>query len=336
MQLDPLEDVSGNSPLYPSPGRTQPPLLQPQPRLSMRAKIASSFLTTTKVPYLASSSTLNKGATGNGSSFFAFKQQASSLGSMLSSFGSSISSNESASSLSPRPHPSSQQQQWTSANDRITDNRLFGFDEEETPPPVDDESNKSLLGDGPVGHQDIYSFHPCGVLTLHRCWISRNVVRKREQTRTVEKLDLSIKQEDVAEWQMARAPEWEEVKVPLAPASGENKQRRPWLSHAEIMTYNAADERPLWSWPQFSFQTYKDTSNVLGRKLASGEVPATATVVIRRDMPEPYSSRVDRVNKTVSASQGDESNLDDAVAELESTSKQQLHEKSKDSPCLFR
>ncbi|KAI9256468.1 hypothetical protein BDA99DRAFT_516465 [Phascolomyces articulosus] len=348
-----------------------------------RAKLASIFLLPSKSPYLVNVSRANlqrntDNYAASSSSFKAFKQQASSsLGSMLSSFGSSISSTDSSSSLSARQ----QQQQnntapWTSAHDKLSDNRLFGFDEEELSA-VDDDS-RLLQDDKNIGYQDIYSIHPRGILTLHRCWISKSVVRKREQARTIEKLDLVVKQEDVAEWAMARTAEWEQVKIPLTtttptttpisisptssaianntiaeqleqviddeaedgeeeekepqqqqpqkqqdrnntPAHHKRKHARPWLSHAEIMTYATGDELPLWSSVQFSLQTYSEDVSTLRHKLwTTGELPASKAVVVRRDMPEPYSRRIDRVGKTSARiSSPNEENLDDALAELE-------------------
>lgn len=295
-----------------------------------RAKLATTFLLQTKTPYLAQgtkSGHMSRAKSGtNLTSFGSFKQQASSsLGSMLSSLGSSIgSSTDSSASSFPSVRP---QRSWTSANDRLSDNRLFGFDEEESPG-VDDESRPGYYYNEHIGYQDIYSIHPQGVLTLHRCWISSSVVRKREHARTVEKLDLSVKHEDVAEWPMARTAEWDQVKVPLLPEDEKatkttaTTKSRPWLAHAEIMTYNAAEEPPLWALSQFRFETYTENQATLAHKLwRTGEVPETETVNMRRDMPEPYTSRIDRVNKTNTriASQGEE-NLDDALAELEGNS----------------
>ncbi|KAI7857174.1 hypothetical protein BDC45DRAFT_566699 [Circinella umbellata] len=343
-----------------------------------RAKLASIFLLPSKAPYLVNVSRANHQRNGdnyNSSSstpFKAFKQQASSsLGSMLSSFGSSMSSTDSSTSLSfAKQQPNNNNTQWTSAHDKLSDNRLFGFDEEELSA-VDDDTRLLQDDSNHIGYQDMYSIHPRGMLTLHRCWISKSVVRKREQARTIEKLDLVVKQEDVAEWAMARTAEWEQVKIPLVVIASNtttmgdnnsisdqhqeeninhkgngkkenhNRQRkrqqdknkehlqeqqqqqkkhsRPWLSHAEIMTYAAGDELPLWSSVQFSLQTYTEDESTIGYKLwNTGEVPASKTIAVRHDVPEPYSRRIDRVGKTSARiSSPNEENLDDALAELE-------------------
>ncbi|KAI9498022.1 hypothetical protein BDB00DRAFT_800701 [Zychaea mexicana] len=307
-----------------------------------RAKLASMFLLPSRSPYLVNASRANHHQRIDNSSsstpFKAFKQQASSsLGSVLSSFGSSISSTDSSSSLSSRQqHQNNNNTAWTSAHDKLSDNRLFGFDEEELS--AADDDSRLLQDDNNIGYQDMYSIHPRGILTLHRCWISRSVVRKREQSRTIEKHDLVIKQEDVAEWSMARTAEWEQVKVPLSLDTSSKEQQnddqqqqqdiksnrvrkhtRPWLSHAEIMTYGSGDESPLWSSPQFSLQTYTEYVPTLRHKLwTTGDMPTSEAVVVRRDVPEPYSRRIDRVGKTTAriASQNEE-NLDVALAELE-------------------
>ena len=85
------------------------------------------------------------------------------------------------------------------------------------------------------------------------------------------------------------------------------------------MTYAAGDELPLWSSVQFSLQTYTEDESTLSHKLwSTGEVPASTTIAVRRDVPEPYSRRVDRVGKTSARiSSPNEENLDDALAELE-------------------
>ena len=302
-----------------------------------RAKLSTMFLLPTKIPYLVHASKSSHGGSNNtngtghtnasgsnsskalldgATSFKTFKQQASSsLGSMLSSFGSSISSTDSSSSFSSmRQHHA-----WTSAHDKLADNRLFGFDEEEMPTVEDDDSR--TLHDGRIGYQDMYSIHPRGMLTLHRCWVSKSVVKKRDHSRTIE---LVVKQEDVAEWSMARTAEWEQVKVSLAKDNNatdttrKKKRRSPWLSNAEITTC-LPDEQPLWTSSRFSLQTFSEDPATLSKKLwKTGEMPEAKAVHVRRELPEPYSSRIDRVGKTTARiTSQDEENLDDALAELE-------------------
>ncbi|KAI8886992.1 hypothetical protein K501DRAFT_213041 [Backusella circina FSU 941] len=227
-------------------------------------------------------------------------RQEQSLGSMmLSSLGSS---------LPPK---------WMKSNDPL----MFGFDDEE----LDDDDDKMMSDE--MGYQDIYSFHPDGFLTLHRCWVAKVVVRKRESHRVFDKTDFSIKEEDVAEWRVSRNSEWDQVMMPSvakAPSRYDPEVAPPpqkrWLSNAEINT--CADRPALWTHQQFSFQTYNDTGNELQRLLGAGRVPPTNKIVMLKGLPEPISSRLDRVKKMSSriTTLGDDDmneNLDDALAELE-------------------
>jgi hypothetical protein len=206
----------------------------------------------------------------------------------------------------------------------------------------------------------LYSFHPDGILNLHRCWVVKTVVKKRESGRNFEKLDLSLKEEDVAEWRVARSADWDQVRLIAAvkdnadqqqasedseqnssTSGGKKKDKKQqakkqqqtfaatldkprnnkklWLSNAEITTYaNLPDDPVLWTYHQFSFQTYKDTKD-LQRLLHAGIVPNTDTMIMLKGMPEPVSSRIDRVRKTTTRIANDsvEENMEDALAELE-------------------
>jgi hypothetical protein len=195
-----------------------------------RAKITAMFVTATKSPYLVNNSSVynyNKGgvttttattttsttsttdssttSTYNSPNFTgSIKQQASS---MLSSFGSGMSHLPYLPSASVG---SSVQQQLTkkwNQQDK-SDTLMFGFDEEY------DDSAKMMNDE--IGYQDLYSFHPDGILTLHRCWVGKTVVKKRENGRNLEKLDLSLREEDVAEWKVARNSDWDQVKLSIA------------------------------------------------------------------------------------------------------------------------
>ncbi|KAI9312209.1 hypothetical protein BX666DRAFT_1989627 [Dichotomocladium elegans] len=299
---------------------------QQQQQQLPRGRLSSTFLLHTKTPYLVNATTkIIQGSSENGGKallestipFKSFKQQASSV---LSSLGTSIGS-------VTGEQGTNRHNSWTSARDKLADNRLFRFDEET--PSIEDDVK--YLHDDNVGYQDMYSIHPRGILTLHRCWISRSVVKKRDQTWSVE---LLVKQEDVAEWSMARTAEWDVVKVPLGrsltvndagsspPSVGvavaRKKKRRPWLSSAEIMTY-LSDGHPLWTSPQFTLQTFTEDPSTLAHKMwVTGEMPAAQPITMRRELPEPYSSRIDRITKTMThiANQSEE-NIDDALAELE-------------------
>jgi hypothetical protein len=230
---------------------------------------------------------------------------------------------------------------WISPSDKNNDNRVFGFEEEETT--LEDDATK-VIGDE-IGYQDMYSFHPNGTMTLHRCCIATGIVRRRENGRMVERIELSVREEDIAEWRVARALDWDEIKLPLETpavnsvhANGKkgrhesNKSKKAharqvqvtnhtWLSNAEISTYPVTpDDHNLWSLPQFRFQMYEETdSKKLHDALASGKVPLTKRLLIKRDMPEPISRRVGRVNKTMarSAKSNEDGNMDEALAELE-------------------
>ncbi|KAI9248359.1 hypothetical protein EDC94DRAFT_625046 [Helicostylum pulchrum] len=273
-----------------------------------RAKITSMFVSATKVPYLMNNShiynakSMNENA--NNASVGSIKQQATS---MLSSFGSSMSH------LSYSPSQGqAQKSKWNDKSDTL----MFGFDEEY------DDSAKMINDE--IGYQDLYSFHPDGILTLHRCWVVKTVVKKRENGRNLEKLDLSLREEDVAEWRVARNSDWDQVKLPLEPTTKKKKpvykknSKKLWLSNAEITTYaSVPDDAPLWTQHQFKFQTFKEKD--LQRVLNAGIIPATETMVMLKGMPEPVSSRIDRVRKTTTRIANDnvEENMEDALAELE-------------------
>lgn len=325
-----------------------------------RAKIVAMFVTASKSPYLVNNSVYKSNLSSHNSlssnadspntnPLGSIKQQATS---MLSSFGSNLSHlpympNSSSSSSSMNQSS----KKWDKNNNNSNDTLMFGFDEEY------DDSTKMINDE--IGYQDMYSFHPDGVLTLHRCWVAKTVVKKRENGRTLEKLDLSLKEEDVAEWRVARSADWDQVRLSVDPSSllhvehqeeestissnegskkkknktsnhhhqnqkqtfavdvHKNKKKKLWLSNAEITTYTN-DEPALWTHHQFSFQTYQDTKD-LQRVLHAGIIPKTDTLIMLKGMPEPVSSRIDRVRKTTTRIANDsvEENMEDAVAELE-------------------
>ncbi|RCH97349.1 Breast carcinoma amplified sequence 3, partial [Rhizopus stolonifer] len=148
---------------------------------------------------------------------------------------------------------------------------MFGFDE-------DYEDLAKTHGD--MGSQALYTFHPSGLLTLYRCWV----------TKSVKDREMLMKKESVAEWKVARHSDWNQVQHKLEPTKKvkKKKQNLLWLSNAEITTY--AQEFPIWSRSQFVFQTYQ--------KCLAGEMPVTETLVMPKEMPEPVSSRMNRVRKT--------------------------------------
>ncbi|KAF1799995.1 hypothetical protein FB192DRAFT_1449478 [Mucor lusitanicus] len=304
-----------------------------------RAKIVAMFVTASKSPYLVNNSVYKNSLSShnslssnsdspNANPLGSIKQQATS---MLSSFGSNLSH------LPYLPTSTSQQAKKWDRNNSSSDTLMFGFDEEY------DDSTKMINDE--VGYQDMYSFHPDGVLTLHRCWVAKTVVKKRENGRTLEKLDLSLKEEDVAEWRVARNADWDQVRLSVDPALAvgeeedlqgskkkknkassqsqkqtfavDTRKKKLWLSNAEITTYTN-DEPALWTHHQFSFQTYHDTKD-LQRVLNAGMIPKTDTMIMLKGMPEPVSSRIDRVRKTTTRIANDsvEENMDDAIAELE-------------------
>ncbi|KAI8643803.1 hypothetical protein BD408DRAFT_384881 [Parasitella parasitica] len=309
-----------------------------------KAKIIAMFVTASKSPYLVNNSVYKSSLSShtslssnsdspNANPLGSIKQQATS---MLSSFGSSMSH------IPYMPTSSSQQSKKWDKNSG-SDTLMFGFDEEY------DDSTKMINDE--IGYQDMYSFHPDGVLTLHRCWVAKTVVKKRENGRMLEKLDLSLKEEDVAEWRVARNVEWDEVRLSVDSASScsppeetspephannqkkkKNKQssnsqknafavdtrkKKLWLSNAEITTYTN-DEPALWTRHQFIFQKYQETKD-LQRLLHAGIIPNTDTMIMLKGMPEPVSSRIDRVKNTTTriANDSAEENMEDALAELE-------------------
>jgi hypothetical protein len=326
-----------------------PPIINRNLSKEPRAKIVAMFVTASKSPYLVNNSSYKTNLSShnslssnsdspNANPLGSIKQQATS---MLSSFGSSMSH------LPYMPAGSNQQSKKWDKN-TVNDTLMFGFDEEY------DDSTKMINDE--VGYQDMYSFHPDGILTLHRCWVAKTVVKKRENGRTLEKLDLSLKEEDVAEWRVARNADWDQVRLTVDPtststvtpppidednselnANSNNKKKKNkinnnnqkntfavdtrkkklWLSNAEITTYTN-DEPALWTHHQFSFQTYQDTKD-LQRILNAGIIPKTDTLIMLKGMPEPVSSRIDRVRKTTTRIADDsvEENMEDALAELE-------------------
>ncbi|KAG1453622.1 hypothetical protein G6F56_007522 [Rhizopus delemar] len=170
---------------------------------------------------------------------------------------------------------------------------MFGFDEEY-------EDASKMMNDE-IGYQDLYTFHPNGILTLHRCWVAKMATQDR--------LDLSLKKESVAEWKVARDSDWDPLMAPMKIEEKKEKHVLFWLSNAEITTF-PLDQQPIWSHRQFIFQTFQ--------KNIKGEMPVTETLVMPKEMPEPVSSRIDRVRKTTTRIANDiEENMEDALQELE-------------------
>lgn len=339
---------TGQSPPYLVAHPIPPAPFAAEQKPAARAKLITTFLSTTKPTYLFrgnqpdpkrrnSSSqkqsivNMNTLASLTSPSLQNIRDKASSLGSMISN----LSGANGQSYVSQQKNRSS----WISANDKSNDNRVFGFEEEETT--LEDDATK-VIGDE-IGYQDMYSFHPSGIMTLHRCCIATGITRRRENGRVVERIELSVREEDIAEWRVARGQDWEEIKLPLespanpsacknghdAPVKSKKSRKHSkkddrahsWLSNAEISTYPVTpDDHNLWSLPQFSFQMYEEADNKKVQEIfAGGKVPSTHRLVIKRDMPEPISRRVGRVNKTMArtAQNEEDGNLDEALAELE-------------------
>ncbi|KAI7885502.1 hypothetical protein K492DRAFT_234049 [Lichtheimia hyalospora FSU 10163] len=194
------------------------------------------------------------------------------------------------------------------------DARIFGFDEEQQ----QEEEDRPLA----VAHRDLLSVHPDGILTLHRCCMTETLVQTREHGRAVERLELITKESDVAEWHVARYPNWNQVKEPMDKASSSSitVSKHGWLSCAEIATYdNSSLEQPIWMTPGFSMHVF--TGGTIEEQLNQGTVPQTQALDFKRDMPEPYNIRVNRVGKTsvaVASKEGrvEDEALDNALNEL--------------------
>lgn len=278
------------------PSSLPPPIHLNRLQKEPRAKLTTSFVNASKSPYFVNSD-VYKTDKDNNNTTISIKQQATNM-------------------LKHIPYlPQQQQQSQSQSQQPASDTLMFGFDEE-----YDDVTK--MMNDE-IGYQDIYTFHPSGILTLHRCWIAKIVVKKRENGRNLEKLDLSLKKESIAEWKVARNSDWDTVQTmiddePLSVQEKKKKSNRKlfWLSNAEITTY-PLDEPPIWSHRQFLFQTFKSDS--LKKSLKSGVIPTTDTLVMPKEMPEPVSSRIDRVRKTTTriTNGAVEENMDDALAELE-------------------
>ena len=193
------------------------------------------------------------------------------------------------------------------------DARIFGFDEEQQ----QEEEDRPLA----MAHRDLFSIHPDGILTLHRCCMTETLVQTREHGRAVERLELITKESDVAEWHVARYPNWDQVKQSLEKASSSTTvSKHGWLSCAEIATYdNSSLEQPIWMAPGFSMHVF--TGDAIGEQLNQGTIPPTQVLDFKRDMPEPYNIRVNRVGKTSVAIASKEGRvegeaLDNALNEL--------------------
>lgn len=192
------------------------------------------------------------------------------------------------------------------------DARIFGFDEEQQ----QEDEDRPLA----VAYRDLFSIHPDGILTLHRCCMTETLVRTREHGRAVERLELVTKESDVAEWHVARYPDWAQVKQSLAHSSTTTNSKHGWLSCAEITTYDINQmEQPMWMTPGFNMHVF--TGDNVEEQLKEGNLPETQVLDFKRDMPEPYNIRVNRVGKTsiaIASKEGriqDEA-LDNALNEL--------------------
>ncbi|KAI8142845.1 hypothetical protein BJV82DRAFT_713945 [Fennellomyces sp. T-0311] len=257
--------------------------------VSRGAKLATHFLPVSKTPYLLIGTIPEAARQASASSW---KAQASNL----------------------LQNSKNMVDRWTS--DR--DNRMFGFDEEEDRNVADREPLST-------GYRDIYSVHPRGILTLHRCWLVQTLVKKRESGRVVEKLEMNVKQGDVAEWEVSRKPDWDQVKAQQNDDMSTKKRTKGWLSFAEISTCEY--EKQLWMDQHFSFHTYEPPSD------EDAFVPQARPLILTQDAPEPYASRIDRVGRTAAAKDG--ALLDDALAELEENISNAMKSSFSPSPSGF-
>lgn len=213
------------------------------------------------------------------------------------------------------------------------DARIFGFDEEQQQ--QQEEEDRPLA----VAHRDLFSIHPDGILTLHRCCMTETLVRTREHGRAVERLELVTKQSDVAEWHVARYPDWAQVKQPLVlvkttPSSSKittaattTAAGHGWLSCAEITTYdiNNMEQPPIWMTPGFTMHIFSGGDKEVKEQFKEGMIPETKILDFKRDIPEPYNIRVNRVGKTSIAIASKEGRiegeaLDNALSELKGRS----------------
>ncbi|KAI7855922.1 hypothetical protein BDC45DRAFT_567880 [Circinella umbellata] len=316
-------------------------------RQQYRTKLATHLLPMSKTPHL-----LNNSAKRAPLSFW--KSHVSNLltnktSSLSASIGNSTTDVTSDSYLS-------YDNAWsTTSVDQNDNNRMFGFDEEErqekghyydnTRSSVTTNTTTTTVGDG---FQDIYSIHPEGILTLHRYWLKQTMVKRRENGRAVEKLELNVKEGDIAEWNVAQKPDWNQVRMMKKKKHNRQQQQQHqqtgWLSYAEITTYDSDFEKPLWDrryYPHISFHTFIEQENGMlsGNNTTDSEndnnkhngayndyakmyfnspfVLPTVQLYFTQDVPEPYASRIDRVGRTSAASRDGTLLLDDALAELE-------------------
>ncbi|KAI9253872.1 hypothetical protein BDA99DRAFT_562826 [Phascolomyces articulosus] len=324
-----------------------------------RAKLATQFLPVSKTSYLLNGG-VSSPATLSQPWASSWKTQVANL---LTSKGFSSNHGE-TNTISSFKSYLSYDRRTTTTDDRCRDNRMFGFDDDEEEQDhyfcyYRNNNEKrhshstidSYATTASTGYQDMYSIHPEGILTLHRCRLTQTLVKKRENGRIIEKLELNVKEGDVAEWQVARKPGWDQVKMNYNANNKINKQRQrlvggggdcssnygnSWLSYAEITTYDPGFEKPLWNrhYSHISFHTFAndkeietltshhdgDTSTFASTKNGNDQkfVPSTNPLALTQDAPEPYASRIDRVGRTSVASK-DGALLDDAVVELEGT-----------------
>ena len=317
-----------------------------------RIKIATHFLPMTKTPHLLNNSIASSETRAPSS----WKAHISNLLTNKKKFSpSSVTTNNTTAtkigSSFWTSHVSYDGAWTTISGDQNDDNRMFGFDEEEQQRKVsyyhDSRSSFSTVTTVDGGYQDIYSIHPQGILTLHRCWLTQTLAKKRENGRVVEKLELNVKEGDIAEWKVARKPDWDQVKMLRKKKQHyhliQQQQQTGWLSYAEITTYDSRFDKPLWDYRYYShisFHTFienetgtlsvnhvhqndnndNNTNDNDNAKIYqhSHFVPPTIPLSFTQDAPEPYASRIDRVGRTSAASKEDGTLLlDDALAELE-------------------
>ncbi|KAI9307453.1 hypothetical protein BJ944DRAFT_176517 [Cunninghamella echinulata] len=210
-----IPSSSPSPPLFYNSQRWQPTTTITKTTKSHRADLTTMFLSVTHVPTtLQGNQNHHHHHTSPQSSHIPNSNQLSKVSSPLPPPATLTSIKNQASTLVSQvsSYLPNAQRDWTWAKDKSNDNRMFGFDEEEST--LDDDSATKIINDS-TGYQDVYSFHPTGVLTLHRLWVTKSMVKKRVQGRTVGKWDLSVKEEDIAEWQIARNLDWQEVTIPI-------------------------------------------------------------------------------------------------------------------------
>ncbi|RUS18593.1 hypothetical protein BC937DRAFT_88583 [Endogone sp. FLAS-F59071] len=224
-----------------------------------------------------------------------------------------------------------------SGSDRGAGDRVFGFDEEAGDDPAVEEGSQRRNSESAAeetGYQDLLSFHPGGMLTLHRCWVGIGPTRRREGSRVIESKELIVWEEDVAEWKVVRGAEWEEVKVPMevgcAAPRKDSDFSKPFHAGTKLRRSNSGSSLNsfistngtslngapgthgghLWLanaeistyfandvplWQSPQFSFQTYVSEGYQDAVRVGRMPETKRVVIRREVPEPYGSRSGRI-----------------------------------------